>query len=272
MELPIGITAGGLVKNGTAEREADAASPAVRQALSILEAVAAHADGLTLTEISDGLGLPKNAVFRITRTLQGAGYLERDPASLRFRLTNKFLSLGHPRGRDKTLGECALPSMRKLRDECKETVQLGVRSGEGGVIVEVLDGLFPLRIAVEVGLRFRLHDNAPGKCLLAHLAKSERDSLIDRLDLAASTARTITDPGLLRAECDRIVARGYATDQAEADEGIHCVAAPVFDRHKQAFATIWASAPSRRMPEESFAATGALVARSAAEITEELGK
>jgi len=258
--------------NDLTRRETDAASPAVRQAFAILEGVATESEGLTLTEISERLELPKNAVFRITRTLHGLGYLDRDAESLRFRLTNKFLSLGQPRGRNKTLGECALPAMRRLRDVCRETVQIGVRSGDAGVIVEVLDGLFPLRIAVSVGLRFRLHDNAPGKCLLAYLPLPERDALIGRLDLPQSTARTIIDPDLLRSECDRIVARGYATDQAEADEGIHCVAAPVLDRHRQAFAMLWVSGPSRRMPKEAFAATGSLVVQTAAEISEELGR
>ncbi|WP_422926313.1 IclR family transcriptional regulator [Singulisphaera sp. PoT] len=253
-------------------KEADAASPAVRQAFAIVECVAAEIDGLTLTEISERLELPKNAVFRITRTLGGLGYLDRETDSLRFRLTNKFLTLGQPRGSSKSLAECAFPAMRTLRDSCKETVQVGVRSEDSGVIVEVLDGLYPLRIAVSPGLRFKLHDNAPGKCLLAYLPESDRAELIDRLELPPSTSRTITDRKRLRLECDRIVARGFATDEAEADEGIHCLAAPIFDRHRQAFATIWVSSPSRRMPEESFAATALLVMESAAEISQELGK
>jgi DNA-binding IclR family transcriptional regulator len=239
----------------------------VRQALAILEALAGG-DGLTLTGLSDQLGLPKNAVFRITRTLLAHGYVDRDPGTLRFRLTPKFLTLGQPRGAGKTLGETALPEMRRLRDECLETVQLGVWSGDCGVVVEVVDGLHPLRIAVEVGLRFPLHNNAPGKCLLAHLPAADRDAAVGRLDLVASTVRTITDPDEIRRECGRVTARGYATDHAEADEGIHCVAAPVFDRRRRCVATVWVSGPSRRMPKEAFAVLGRQVRRAADAITE----
>jgi len=250
----------------------DASSPAVRKALTILEAIANNPDGLSLTELSDQLQLPKNAVFRITRTLHAAGYIDREPASKRFRLTNKFLTLGQPRRQSKTISEVAVPAMRRLRDACKETVQLGVRSGDGGVIVEVLDGLFPLRIAVEIGLRFPLYNNAPGKCLLAYLPQDERDAMIDRLDLTPCTSRTITDPTALREECDRAVARGYATDHAEADEGIHCVAAPVVNRHGQITATVWVSGPSRRLPKETFPTMARPVRDAAAEITAELSR
>jgi IclR family transcriptional regulator, KDG regulon repressor len=260
------------VKNNKVRQDTAASSPAVQQALAILEEIARNPDGQTLTEISKRLGLPKNAVFRITRTLQKAGYMDRDQTSLRFRLTNKFLTLGQTRGRDKTLGECALPTMRWLRDQCRETVQLGVRSGDGGVIIEVLDGLFPLRITADVGMRFPLHNNAPGKCLLAYLPQSERDTVIARLDLTPCTPRTITDPAALREECDQIIVRGYCTDYAEASEGVHCIAAPVFNRHLQASATVWVSGPPRRLAPEAFAATGKLVAQAAAEISGELSK
>lgn len=244
-----------------------ASAPAVRQALMILEALSDSDCGLTLTEVSEALSLPKNAVFRICQTLLSTGYLDRETESLRFCLTNKFLGLGRPKGSKKTLGERAAPALRQLRDECRETVQLGVWSGDGGVIIEVVDGLFPLRIAVEAGLRFPLHNNAPGKCLLAHLSTEARSELIGRLPLPASTSRTITDPAMLLGECERVVDQGYATDHAEADEGIHCIAAPVFDRHNQSFATVWVSGPSKRMPKESFSATGSRVRRAADRIT-----
>lgn len=253
----------------TTSRPASDASPGVRQALLLLEELARSPDeGLTLTELGDRLDLPKNSVLRIGRTLQAAGYVERHPETLRFRLTGKLLSLAQPRRDGRPLTECAVPEMRTLRDECRETVQLGVPSGDGGVIVEVLDGLHPLRIAVDLGVRYPLHNNAPGKIHLAWLPPAERDAVIARLELTPSTARTITDPAALRAECARVAAQGWSVDHAEADEGIHCVAAPVFDRHRRCIAALWVSGPSRRMPRDTFPALGAQVRRAAAAVTE----
>ncbi len=246
------------------------ASPAVMQAISICEAIAASPSGLTLTELSTQLDLPKNAVFRIMRTLQATGYAERHNETFQFSLTTRFLKLGQPRVQSKSLVECASTAMHRLRDEFKETVQLGVRSGDGGVIIEVVDGLYPLRIAVELGLSFPLHNNAPGKCLLAELPLPQREELIARLELVASTPATITRPDRLLKECQRVQSLGFATDHGEADEGIHCVAAPIFDRHRHCVATVWISGPSRRLPAERFSEAGVAVKRAASEITAQI--
>jgi DNA-binding IclR family transcriptional regulator len=241
--------------------------PALERALDLLEHLREAAEGLTIAEISAALDLPKNAVFRITHTLAARGYLARDEASRRFRLTTKLLTVASPRVHDISLVGAALAAMKRLRDETRETVQIGVLTEIEGVVIEKVDGLHPVRIAVDLGLRFPLHNNAPGKVLLANRSRADRDALIGRFELVASTSRTITDPAELRLECDRVVAAGYATDRAEADEGIHCVAAPVFARPGELAATVWVSAPSRRMPRDTFAAIGVRVKRAAADIT-----
>ncbi len=240
--------------------------PALERGLDIIEHLSGYASGLTLSELSVALHLPKNAVFRIAHTLVARGYLVRDERTLAFRLTTKLLSIGQPRRGDVSVVECALPSMRALRDQTRETVQLGVLVGNEGVIVEKADGLHPLRIAVDAGLRFKLYNNAPGKVMLAYQDAKTRDELIEQMELVSHTPRTITDKADLRRECERIVSHGFGSDWAEADEGVHCVAAPVFDG-SQFVAAVWVSAPSRRMPRETFAGIGKWTMGAAAEIS-----
>src|SRR5947208_6004457 len=115
-------------------------SPGVDRALEILEQLGGSAGGLTLSELSAQLGFPKNAVFRITNTLKARGYLARDERGLQFRLTDKLLQISRPRVEKKGLIEAALPDLRRLRDETRETVQIGRRSGEEGVILEQVEG------------------------------------------------------------------------------------------------------------------------------------
>ena len=245
-------------------------SPGVDRALEILEALGASDGGLSLSELSAQLGFPKNAVFRITNTLKARGYLARDERTLKFRLTDKLLRISQPRVEGKGLIEAAMDGMRDLRDECRETVQIGRRYGDEGVILEQVEGLHPLRISVDAGLRFPLHNNAPGKLLLAFLPDAARAAALKRIPVPASTARTITDRHELARECERIRELGYSVDFAEADEGIHCVAAPILDPQGEVIAVLWISAPSRRLPRSMFAETGALVQRAAQRISETL--
>jgi DNA-binding IclR family transcriptional regulator len=227
--------------------------------------------GQTLSELASGLGLPKNAVFRITNTLRERGYLDRDERSHRFTLTDRLVRLIQPRAGRRSLVEEALGEMRALRDLTRETVQIGRRSGNEGVILEAVDGLHPLRISVDPGLRFPLHNNAPGKLLLAWMPDAERRALLRVLSLPRSTARTLTSAAGLERECRRIREVGYSTDFAEADEGIHCIAAPVVDAEGEAFAVLWVSAPARRMPHGDFAKIGAAVKASAERISRKAG-
>jgi IclR family acetate operon transcriptional repressor len=244
-----------------------ASVPALERGLDVLELLSSEPGGLGISELSAALLLPKNAVFRIAHTLVARGYLLRDEASKRFRLTTKMLTVGQPRTGDVSLVEAALGPMRGLRDATKETVQLGLGIGEEGVIIEQVAGLHPLRIAVDPGLRFPLHNNAPGKVLLAFQPEKERAELASRLKLVRSTNRTITSSAELLMECERVLAQGYGTDFGEADEGIHCIAAPILGRHAALLAVLWVSAPARRMPKESFAAIGRQVRAAAAEIS-----
>ncbi len=233
--------------------------PALERGLDVLETLQAAPAGLGISELAGRLGVNKNAIFRITHTLTARGYLERDDVSKRFRLSAKFLQLGRPHVGEVSLTEVALPVMRSLRDQTRETVQLGLPLDDEGIIVEQVAGRHPLRIAVDVGLRFPLHNNAPGKVLLAWRPPELREATLVRITLTASTPRTITTPADLRRELDRVRELGYGTDFAEADEGIHCVAAPIFDPEARLLAAIWVSGPARRLPRTQFAAMGRLV-------------
>ena len=252
----------------TNEPDSATFSPGVDRALEILERLGSSP--LTLSELSAQLGFPKNAVFRITNTLKARGYLARDEKTLRFRLTDKLLRVSQPRVDRKGLIEVSMDAMRALRDECRETVQIGRRFGDEGVILEQVEGLHPLRISVDAGLRFPLYNNGPGKLLLAYLPDAQRAATIKRLTLTPCTPRTITDKQDLARECDRIREQGYSIDYAESDEGIHCIAAPIFDPEGALIATIWISAPSRRLPKSMFAESAVSVKRAGDAISEKL--
>ena len=241
-------------------------SPAVERALQILEKLGEG--GSTLSELSAGLGLPKNAVFRITNTLRARGYLARDPKSLKFALTDKLIRVSQPRIEKRGLVETAMEPMRKLRDITKETVQIGVRSGLEGVILEQVEGLHPLRISVDPGLRFPLYNNAPGKLLLAYMP--DRGAVIAKLELAPCTPRTITDKRELARECARILEQGWSPDNAESDEGINCLAAPIL-HGGTLVAVLWISGPSKRFPRSMFTDVARHVMATGKEIGEGLG-
>ena len=245
-------------------------APALSRGLQLLEILDAAPEGLNLTQLSAAIESPKNSTARLVQTLIQHEYVVRDDNTMINRLTGKLLRMGQPRLREVSLVEYSLDSMRSLRDAVGETVQLGIPSGDEGIIIEQVMSTRAVRIGVDLGLRFGLHNNAPGKVLLAFRSAKERERTIARIELKRSTDRTITDKHKLREECDLVVAQGYSIDWGEADEGIHCVAAPIRDRSNVLVAAIWVSGIAGRMPKTVFPSVAVHVMKAAQEIERKL--
>src|SRR5713226_9765344 len=73
----------------------DTPATAVERALGILEVVSQRSDGLTNSEISRKLGIPKSTASYILRCLERRRYLHRDAGDGKYRLGLKILDLGH---------------------------------------------------------------------------------------------------------------------------------------------------------------------------------
>ena len=245
--------------------------PNLARALRILELLTDHPEGLTTSQIAALINIPRNSVFRITATLQEYGYLSRDEETRVFQLTQKLLTIGYAALGEETLVEKSLSVMRHLRNKYKETVPLGILHGSEGLVIEELQGLHSFRFVLEPGRRFHLHSAAPGKALLAFLPESEREQLLEKIDFKKFNKRTITDKNIYRKTLKKIRECGYAIDHAEEIEGMHCVGAPILNRHGYPVAAIWLTGPSYRIREEDFDKIGTDVKKATMRISKSFG-
>ena len=246
--------------------------PNLDRALSILETLSAAPSGLTLSELAAVLEIPANSVFRISRTLEERGYLERNESTKKFQLTQKLLRLScAPAAGERSLTEAALETMRSIRDQTLETVLLGTISGTEGIVLEQVPGRHPFRFCVEVGVRFELHTAAPGKAILAALPQTEATALMERMPFTRFNARTITKKSAFAAELRRTRERGFGVDEGEEREGAHCIGSVILDRHGAPAGAIWITGPSSRLPASTFDATGLLLKNAGRLISNKLG-
>jgi DNA-binding IclR family transcriptional regulator len=245
--------------------------PNLERALIIIEYLLDYPDGLGLAELTAGLKFPKNSIFRIAMTLLEKGYLERDEDVKRFKVSRKFLAIGHRVLSDKPIIPLALDIMRECRDVVKESVFIGTLVENEGVVMEQVLGSHPFKFTIDPGMRFKLHVAAPGKALLAYLPEGERESLISRLNLVRFNERTITTRKGLRAELTRVRESGFALDRGEELHGIVCVGAPVFNQHGYPVAAIWTTGPEDRIDETSYSKMGNIIRAHADRISQRLG-
>lgn len=224
---------------------------AVERALNILEAAAHRRDGLTNSEISRKLAIPKSSASYILRTLEKRGYLRREAETGRYRLGLKILSLGGDAQANLDLADVALPFMRALVEKIHLTIHLAVLDQGEAVYVEKVEAPGFFRVNTWVGRRMFLHSTSVGKCLIAWLPKHEVEALARQQGLKKRTPKTIVTVTKLLAELEHVKQAGYAMDDEENSLGARCLGAPIFDAAGNVTAALGASGTLTQMDEAS---------------------
>jgi DNA-binding IclR family transcriptional regulator len=123
-----------------------------------------------------------------------------------------------------------------------------------------------------VGTSALAHTTGSGKAIFAY----SRPELLPAIygeggTLERLTPRTLITIDALQDDLKRIRRRGYAIDNEEHEEGVGCVATPLFDHTGQPCAAVSVSGPSARILHADTAEVGALLGEHARQISEALG-
>jgi DNA-binding IclR family transcriptional regulator len=115
---------------------------------------------------------------------------------------------------------------------------------DGEVIyIDKYESRHNVRMYSRIGRSAPLHCTAVAKVLVAGLPGDERVAIAGSLTYERMTPNTITTPRAYLAELDRVAERGYAIDDEEHEEHIHCVAAPVRGARGEVLAAMSLSVP-----------------------------
>lgn len=206
--------------------------------------VVRRARGVTTQHVANELGVHKSTASRIMHTLVSSGYAVRMPGASRgFRLgpaaqVHPGLTLDQ-----RQLRELAQPFLVALVDQTGECAHAAVSAGGWALVVDDVETGQALRVVAGRGRRVPLHCTSAGKCLLAHGLAAIPDQL------PARTARTMTNPEILRLHLTEVLERGYAIDDEENDPGVRCISAPVFGAASEPIGCIGIDGPSVRMTD-----------------------
>ncbi|MEO1980705.1 MAG: IclR family transcriptional regulator [Fuerstiella sp.] len=250
--------------------DADFPAPTVAKAMAVIEAVGRHAGGLTQAEVVLQTGCSANLAFRVLSTLVTLGYMNRQEEDRRYVLTSRLIQSCQPRSTDKSLVLSAHAAMQWLRDQSRETVQLMIRAGNKGLVLEQVSGLEAVQGMGRVGMQIPLYSCAPGKVILAALSEAELEQWLTVTELKAFTENTRASRAALLDDLARTRQRGYAEDWEEGIEGIRCVAAPIVDAYQRPVGAITVMSPTKRLPQKRFPEVGQWCIDAASRVRKEL--
>jgi DNA-binding IclR family transcriptional regulator len=215
--------------------------------MSLLDALARHATPVNLKQLATETQLHPSTAHRILSVMVDNRLVDRiEPGT--YRLGIRLLELGSLVKSRISVRQEALPHMQLLQQALGETVNLSVRHDDEVVYIERTAGNHSMmRVVQIIGARAPLHITAVGKIFLAEDGPDKCTDYARRTGLPRYTDNTFTDSDRLAREIEKIRSQGYAVDDEEAEKGVSCIGAGIFNDEGRLVAGLSVSAPSDRL-------------------------
>lgn len=242
---------------------------AVDRTLDILLCFTSQTPELTLTQITDQVGLNKSTVHRLLGTLETRRFVQRDPATGAYRLGIRLFQMAYLTLEHNDLRRLAGPVMRWLRDQFKENVDISVLDDADVVYVNHLEGPQRVKVAATTGQRLPAFATASGRAIFAYLPEEAVRDVLAR-GMPAYTRYTPDTETQVLEGLPLVREMGFAYSEQELEEGINAVAAPILDGSRRPIAAVAVVGPTYRLTRERMIEIGPAVVEAANEIAREL--
>lgn len=231
-----------------ADAEPRARVQSAARAIGILLAIAQSDSGLTAREISDRVGIGRQATYHLLHTLTSTGMVMRN-GSNRYVLGLRVGTLAEGFKRQLTPSAHLDPIVRAAAHETGEMAYAAGWWGGEIMALTFARGANPIQaIEVPQGYVGVAHARASGKVLLAFAPPAVRDAYLDAHPPTKVTAHTITTRKALERELTAVREQGYATDLEEFRMGLCCLAVPLDDGYSPF--TLGIAVPRERFAHE----------------------
>lgn len=243
----------------------------LERAFAILEQVAHHRDGITLSELCKSVGLHSSTTFHLVKTMVQIGYASQNADSKKYKIGRKVFSLAAGALDESGLTNRATPVLELLTERTGESSHFAIRSGHDIVIIAMTGSAGMFQLVARAGEVRPPHATAIGKVLLAALTPAQFERYHKNAELVSFTPKTIVEREALLAELEQVRRNGIAFDDGEFNAEVRCVAVPVHDFLGRVAGAIGISGPMWRLSLQSLHEKSKLVRQSAAEFSAELG-
>lgn len=238
----------------------------LEKGLRVLCAFGRKRPTLSLTELMAVSGLDKSSAQRFAFTLTELGFLQKDPATRRYRLSPRVLDIGYGYIEGDELVSLARPFLSEANKRCGDTVNLTQLDDTELVYVARFPSHRAVSVDLLVGTRLPAYCSAPGRVLIAFQADAE--AIIDRSELVRWTETTITDRKELLARLARIRERRLEVANQETFVGDISIAAPIVDQSGRILAAVNIAVPTTTWTLDSAVSQlGPLVEETATQIS-----
>jgi len=241
------------------------------RAFAILEEVARHREGVGLAELSKLVGLHNSTTFHLAKTMVSLGYIRQEKDSKRYRVGRPLFALAASALDEIEMVNVATPVLEDLSRDTGESSHFAVRMGDAVVVIARTSGPGAFQLTDRVGVVRPANCTALGKVILASLRPDQLARFLERVDLRASTEKSITEIPVLLREIDEVRRSGIAFDDGEFNPEVRCIAVPVMDFTGQIIGALGISGPIWRLSDQALQSHAKTVRAAANRLSAEFG-
>lgn len=226
-----------------------AAKPSIQvieRMMQLIDILAGHITPATLKQLAAASQLHPSTAHRILGVMVENRLVDRiEPGQ--YKLGLRLVELGALVKSRLSVRQEALPYMQDLQRAIGETVNLSVRRDDEVVYIErAADDNTMMRVIQIIGAHAPLHVTAVGKIFLATDTPQQIAAYVERTGLPRYTDHTLADAQQLTRELEDIRNHQYAFDNEEAERGVCCVGAGIYNDEGRLVAGLSVSAPTER--------------------------
>lgn len=243
----------------------------VARALTLLQLLARSDDGHRVSDLAREAGLAVSTTHRLLTTLEHHGFAQFAPEDALWHVGREAFATGAAFARRRNFVAPALPFLRRLRDETRETANLGILDHDQLVTISQVESREIMRAISPPGGQVLVFCSGMGKAILASWDDAAIAAFANRNGFHPLTRHSHRTLDTALEDIARIRTRGFAIDDEEHVTGLRCVAAVVWSPQGEAACAISVSGLAARLGSERIDTIGAQVRRAADDLTARLG-
>jgi IclR family acetate operon transcriptional repressor len=199
--------------------------------LAILSLLGSFPDGIGVNDLARRMNSPRSSVHRALSALRRADLIEQDRDS-HYRLGYGLLKLAFSYYEELDEVGRMRPVLTALAQEFGETIHYAILDKSEVVYLAKVQSVSRFQMSSAIGGRNPAYCTGVGKALLAYVLTTRDDveEFVAQHEPAMIqfTNSTITSADVLHHELSLVRELGYALDREEHEEGVNCLALPLF--------------------------------------------
>lgn len=215
-------------------------------ALHILKSFSIDEQELTLSDITERIGVSKSTACRLVQTLESEGFINQNTGFNTYSLGSSILALSNTVVDQVAILKETTHFLKKLSMQTKESAHIAILENTDVIYLKKEDSQYRVQLRSHIGRRNPAHCTASGLAILAQLNPHTVDMLYPE-KLTRYTQYSLATLEQLQQQLSIFRKQGYAVTRGHFIETIIAIGAPIYNKQHIAFASVSVAGPIKRI-------------------------